>query len=80
MSKREQLMEHITQDIIVFLIKDRELDVAEAINLFYNSIVFEKFHNEDTGLYLEGSLYIYDLLKMNLPTAFCFRKKYRAST
>ena len=66
MSKREQLMEYITQDIIVFLMKDRELDVDEAINLFYNSIVFEKLHNEDTGLYLEGSLYIYDLLKNEL--------------
>lgn len=66
MSKREQLMEYITQDIIVFLMKDRELDVDEAINLFYNSIVFEKLHDEDTGLYLEGSLYIYDLLKNEL--------------
>ena len=66
MSKREQLMEYITHDIIVFLMKDRELDVDEAINLFYNSIVFEKLHNEDTGLYLEGSLYIYDLLKNEL--------------
>ena len=66
MSKREQLMEYITQDVIVFLMKDRELDVDEAINLFYNSIVFEKLHDEDTGLYLEGSLYIYDLLKNEL--------------
>ena len=66
MSKREQLMEYITLDIIVFLMKDRELDVDEAINLFYNSIVFEKLHDEDTGLYLEGSLYIYDLLKNEL--------------
>ena len=46
--------------------KDRGLDVDEAINLFYNSVVFEKLYAEETGLYLEGSLYIYDLLKNEL--------------
>ena len=66
MSKREQLMEYITQDIVVLLMKDRGLDVDEAINLFYNSVVFEKLYAEETGLYLEGSLYIYDLLKNEL--------------
>ena len=75
MSKREQLMEYITQDIIVFLMKDRELDVDEAINLFYNSIVFEKLHNEDTGLYLEGSLYIYVLLKNELANGVLVQKE-----
>ena len=66
MSKREQLMEYITQDIVVLLMKDRRLEVDEAINLFYNSVVFEKLYAEETGLYLEGSLYIYDLLKNEL--------------
>jgi len=66
MSKREQLMEYITQDIVVLLMKDRGLDVDEAINLFYSSIVFEKLHDEETGLYLEGSLYVYDLLQNEL--------------
>ena len=66
MSKREQLMEYITQDIVVLLMKDRGLEVDEAINLFYNSVVFEKLYAEETGLYLEGSLYIYDLLKNEL--------------
>ena len=66
MSKREQLMEYITQDIVVLLMQDRSLDVEEAINLFYNSVVFEKLHDEETGLYLEGSLYVYDLLQNEL--------------
>ncbi len=66
MSKRELLMEYITQDIIVFLIKDRNLEIDAAMNLFYNTTVFEKLHNEDTGLYLESSLYVYDLLKNEL--------------
>ena len=66
MSKREQLMEYITQDIIVLLMKERNLEVEDAMNLFYNTVVFEKLHNEETDLYLEGSLYVYDLLKNEL--------------
>ena len=30
MSKREQLMEYITQDIIVLLMKERSLEVEDA--------------------------------------------------
>lgn len=66
MSKREQLMEYIAQDIVVLLMNERQLDIDGAISLFYNSTVFEKLHREDTGLYLEGSLYVYDLLKNEL--------------
>ncbi len=63
MSTREKLMEFTTQRIIQYLMHDRDMEVDEAMNLFYNSIVFEKLHDEETGLYLEGPLYVYDLLK-----------------
>ena len=63
MTTREKLMEFITQRIIQYLVKDQDMEVDEAMNLVYNSIVFEKLHDEETGLYLEGPLYVYDLLK-----------------
>ena len=63
MTTRERLMEFTTQRIIQYLMKDRDMEVDEAMNLFYNSIVFEKLHDEETGLYLESPLYVYDLLK-----------------
>lgn len=63
MSKREQLMEYITQDIVVFLVDDRKLDYIEAMRLFYTSETYERVLDEETGLYLEGSAYIYDILK-----------------
>lgn len=63
MTTREKLMEFTTQWIIQYLMKDRDMEVDEAMNLFYNSIVFEKLHDEETGLYLESPLYVYDLLK-----------------
>lgn len=63
MTTRERLMEFTTQRIIQYLMHDRDMEVDEAMNLFYNSTVFEKLHDEETGLYLEGPLYVYDLLK-----------------
>lgn len=63
MSKREKLKEIITQNIILFLMKDCCIEADEAMNLFYNSVVWEKLNDEETGLYLESSLYVYDLLK-----------------
>ena len=63
MTTRERFMEFTTQRIIQYLMKDRDMEVDEAMNLFYNSIVFEKLHDEETGLYLESPLYVYDLLK-----------------
>lgn len=66
MSKREQLMEYITQDIVAFLADDRGLDYAEAMRIFYTSKIYERILDEDTGLYLEGSAYIYDILKTEL--------------
>lgn len=66
MSEREQLMEYITQDIVLFLMKDRAMEVDEAMHLFYHSGVWEILHDERTGLYSEGSLYVYDLLQNEL--------------
>ncbi len=66
MSVREQLMEYITQDIVVYLMRDRRMAVEEAMNLFYNSFIWEKLHDAETGLYLEGSMYVYDLLQNEL--------------
>ena len=55
-------MEFIVQDIVLKLMEDRGIDVEAAMNIFYNSIVCDKLHNENTGLYLEGTLYVYGLL------------------
>jgi hypothetical protein len=46
--------------------KNRKLEIYNAMNMFCNSTVFEKLHNKETGLYLENSLYVYDLLQNEL--------------
>lgn len=63
MCKQEQLIEYVVQDIVDMLTTDKNIEYDEAMNQFYNSEVFEKLQDKETGLYLESSEYIYDLFK-----------------
>lgn len=63
MSKQDQLIEYIVQDIVDMLATDQNIEYDEAMNKFYNSKVFEKLQDKETGLYSESSEYIYDLFK-----------------
>lgn len=63
MSKQDQLIEYIVQDIVDMLATDHNIEYDEAMNKFYNSEVFEKLQDKETGLYLESPEYIYDLFK-----------------
>lgn len=63
MSKQEQLVEYIIQDIVDMFSSDQGIEYDEAINKFYNSKVFEKLQDKETGLYMGSSEYVYDLFK-----------------
>lgn len=66
MSKREALIEYTTKDIINYLMEDNRVGLDSAMNMFYNSSLFEKLQDEETGLYLEGSAFVYDIFKDEL--------------
>jgi hypothetical protein len=66
MSRRSQLVEYIIQDVIAFIIEEKHMELDIAMNSFYNSRVFEKLMDEETGLYLESSSYIYELFTAEL--------------
>ena len=63
MSKQDQLIEYIILDIVDMLTTDQNIEYDEAMNKFYNSEVFEKLQDTETGLYLESSAYVYDLFR-----------------
>jgi hypothetical protein len=52
MSKKEILIEYIIQDIVAFIVMDMNVELDEAMNIFYNSVLFEKLQDIETGLYL----------------------------
>lgn len=63
MSKQDQLIEYIVQDIVDMITIDQGVEYDDAMNKFYNSKVFEKLQDIETGLYIESSEYVYDLFK-----------------
>lgn len=63
MGKQEQLIEYIIQDIVDMFSSDQNIEYDEAMNRFYNSEVFEKLQDKETGLYMESSEYVYDIFK-----------------
>lgn len=63
MCKQEQLIEYMIQDIVDMFATDQNIEYDEAMNKLYNSKVFEKLQDIETGLYLESPEYVYDLFK-----------------
>lgn len=57
------ILEYIIQDIVDMYVTDQNIEYDKAMDKFYNSEVFEKLQDIETGLYLESSGYIYDLFK-----------------
>lgn len=66
MSKIESIIEYITQEIVILLVKEKKIEYDQAMNLFYSSKIYEKLIDSETGLYLESTPYIYDLFKEEL--------------
>jgi hypothetical protein len=63
MSKKDKLVEYTTSDIISYLMEDKHIALDSAMNVFYNSSLFDKLQDVETGLYLKGSTYVYEFLK-----------------
>ena len=61
MSKAEQLAEFNVQDIINYIVEDTGVGFDEAMRGFYASETFDKLMDPETGLYIEGSAYIYGI-------------------
>lgn len=64
MNKRMQyLVESISKDIIGYLMEDYGYELTTALKEFYNSETFAKLSDEASGLYIESSAYVYEILK-----------------
>lgn len=61
MNKRQYLKECIIKDIVKFLVSDLQIQYDKALSLFYKSATFDKLMEDETGLYLSGSSYVYDI-------------------
>ena len=54
------------EQIAFYLQEDYEVSVIEALDKIYNSKIYDKLQNPQTGLYLQSPDYIYDYLKAEM--------------
>jgi len=64
------LIEYILSDIVGYIMEDNNIKIGEAMAILYGSRIFEKLHDVETGLYLSGSAYVYELFKEEREAAF----------
>ncbi len=62
-NQQQEMIEYTTQEVIAYLIEDNNIPMSLAMEQFYMSSTFEKLSDIETGLYLEGSAYVYEMLK-----------------
>lgn len=61
--KQKQLMEYATQDLVAMLVEREGLPVQDAMSVVYHSDLHKKLLDVETGYYLEGSEYLYSILR-----------------
>lgn len=62
-NQQQEMIEYTIQEVIEYFIEDNGVAMEQAMEQFYMSDTFEKLNDIETGLYLEGSTYVYELLK-----------------
>lgn len=63
LEKLNYLVESIIQDLIVYVVEEKNVSKEEAMDIVYNSNTAKKLYDLDTHLYYESSSYIYEMLK-----------------
>ena len=59
-------IEMIGEFVVSYLIKDKNISIMEANDLYYESETFAKLSDESTGLHKKAEQEIYDMLKIEL--------------
>ena len=62
-AKIKFMVNYVTTEVIMDIINDNSLSVQEAMKIFYNSEVFYRLCDYETGLYRESGGYVFELYK-----------------
>ena len=64
MTKEQKfLIELMIDDIAKYLIEDMNISILEALDIVYNSQIYDKLMDLETGLYYQSPAYCYEYLK-----------------
>lgn len=62
------MKEGVASDLTEYLMEDYGLDMRTALSTLYESDTFAKLSDPSTGLYFQGSRYVYTYLQNELQT------------
>ena len=60
------LIECLTEDLIAMLMDTYGVSLDEAADQLYNSRTYSLLENEDSGLYYQSAVYVFDMLREEL--------------
>ena len=60
------LIECLTEDLIAMLMDTYGVSLDEAADRLYNSRTYSLLENEDSGLYYQSAVYVFDMLQEEL--------------
>ena len=66
MTKEKQMMEYMIQDIVEIITEVQRVEYDKAMLILYNSLIYDKIMDAETGLYRESPAYVYGLLQDEL--------------
>lgn len=66
MSREEQMIEYMVQDLVEILSETSGMEYDFAMKIIYSSEVYDKLLEPGTGLYRESPGYVYGLLQDEL--------------
>lgn len=64
------LIECLTEDLIAMLMDTYGVSLDEAADRLYNSRTYSLLENEDSGLYYQSAVYVFDMLREELSCWF----------
>ena len=66
MSRESFMIEELVKDLVLKLMEDQKLSMANALEAVYNSDTYVKILDVETGLYSQSTAYVYAILQREL--------------
>ncbi len=60
------LIDNLVERLTIFLMRDEKIPLVEAMSVVYNSQLYEKIMDLETGLYYQSPTYNYRFLRNEL--------------
>ena len=60
---QKYLIEYLIRDIVCIIAQDNNITIDKSMDIFFNSNIFEKLQDVESGLYTESASYIYEIFK-----------------